>query len=193
MILGGYQNNETLPVANTDVDFGVYPWRLWMQLLLNAFCDWWTNASGRRCGFWRKVGRISIPTFWWKSTIEICWNMAWQGIFKKHSFLYNGLRNWDVILHSILFLQHKTMITALNLDAQSEKKSGGTAFVPDLQQAWWRSVFKSNQVIGFLSSWRPGTNDSMQPLWQLPESEHLEGFHAINDALPEINGGPLGG
>ena len=60
-----------------------------------------------------------------------------------------------------------------------KKKQGGTAFVPDLQQAWRRSVIKSNQVIGFLSSWRPGNNASMQPLWQLPESEHLEeGFHA---------------
>ena len=157
-----------------------------MQLLLNAFCDWWTNASGRRCGFWRKLGRIPIPTFWCN------WNLLNYGVTGNiyETFLFNGLQNREDILNSILFCKIKPMITTLNLDASLfSKKIRWHRICPRSaagMAAWWVGPFlKSNEVIGFLSSWRPGTNDSMQPLWQLPESEHLEGFHAhSHDTLP---------
>ena len=170
-------------------------------------CCWTLSATGGRtpraagAGFGGSWAEFQFLRSDDSDVIEIYWTMASQGIFKKHyeAFLFNGLRNREVILNSILFCKIKPMITTLNLDAsRGFKKIRWHRICPRSaagMAAWSVGPFlKPNQVIGFLSSWRPGTNDSMHPLWQLPESEHLEGLHAhSHDTLPEINGTPLGG
>lgn len=88
-------------------------------------CCWTLSATGGRtpraagAGFGGSWAEFQFLRSDDSDVIEIYWTMASQGIFKKHyeAFLFNGLRNREVILNSILFCKIKPMITTLNLDA----------------------------------------------------------------------------